>query len=86
MYKALSIKDKEIDIYIDDTTEYLIIGKKIDEVHGINIFDERTAIKITAEDFDEINKSLYGTGLSNGKYFSNSSASSIRKIHHLQYH
>lgn len=54
LYKALSIKDKEIDIYIDDTTEYLIIGKKIDEIHGINIFDERTAIKITAEDFDEI--------------------------------
>ena len=26
----------------------------MNEVYGINIFDERTAIKITAEDFDEI--------------------------------
>ena len=34
LYKALSIKNKEIDIYIDDTTEYLIIGKKIGAIKG----------------------------------------------------
>lgn len=56
LHKTLSIGNKEIDVYLDDKTEYLIIGKKIDEVHGMSIFDERTIIKITAEDFDEITR------------------------------
>lgn len=54
LYKALSIKDKVIDIYVDDNTEYLKIGKKISESRYGDIIDEQTAITITSEDFDEI--------------------------------
>lgn len=55
LYKALSIpNDNIIEIYIDDTQEYLVIGKKVDEVHGHDIIDEHNGIKITSEDFDEI--------------------------------
>jgi hypothetical protein len=54
LYKALSLKDKIIQVYLDDKSEYLMIGKKINQVHGVDIIDEQTAIKITSEDFDEI--------------------------------
>ena len=48
LYKALSIpSDNIVEIYIDDVREYLVIGKKVNEVHGHDIIDEHNGIKIT---------------------------------------
>lgn len=53
--KSLSIPDDNIiEIYVDDDTEYLVIGKKIKEIHGHNILDDEEKVTITSEDFDEI--------------------------------
>ena len=52
LYKSLSIPDDDIiNVYVNDDTEYLIIGGK---TYDYDIIDEDSAIKITAEDFDEI--------------------------------
>ena len=52
LYKSLSISNDDIiEYYINEDTEYLVIGQKI---YGHDIVDVDTAITITSEDFDEI--------------------------------
>lgn len=53
--KALNIRDDyDIQFYIDDKTERLQIGKKINTIQGHIIIDENTCKNISADDFDEI--------------------------------
>ena len=53
--KALLLpEDYIIQIYADDDQEYLVVGKKIKELYGHDIVDDKTALKITADDFNEI--------------------------------
>lgn len=55
--KSLNIADDyTIQKYIGQDEEFLIVGKVLHKTQGNVIFDENTARKITAEDFDEIKR------------------------------
>ena len=55
--KALDISNnKEIQIYVDDNSEEILIGEKLTEIHGHIILDEKTVQKINADDFNEIKR------------------------------
>ena len=54
---VLNIDDnKDIQIYVDDNSEKILIGEKIGEIHNHVILDEVNGQKINAEDFDEIKR------------------------------
>lgn len=54
---SLGISDDEaIEVVMNDTEEYLLIGEIIREVKGHLIFDDNKVKKITANDFDEIKR------------------------------
>ena len=48
--------DKEIQIYADDHSEKILIGKKLTEIHGHVILEEASVQEINADDFDEIKR------------------------------